>query len=118
QRIQFTARGNIMLSRSVSSGPDGNPSVTSPNVRYPLRGVAAGALIGRVGNSAPFAIGSNTGPIEMPTNGPLMLGINDDVLEDNGGSYSVNISREGDNTNNNNNNNNDNNRQNPRRPRR
>jgi hypothetical protein len=109
QKIQFTARGNIMISRTVSTGPDGNPSVTSRNARYPLRGVSAGALIGRVGNSAPFAIGGNTGPIEMPTNGPLMLGINDDVLEDNSGSYSVNIGREGD-TNNNNNNN----RQNPR----
>jgi len=34
----------------------------------------------------------------------LMLGINDDVINDNSGSYSVNISREGDNNNNNNNN--------------
>jgi hypothetical protein len=32
-----------------------------------------------------------------------MLGINDDVMTDNSGSYSVNISREGDNNNNNNN---------------
>jgi hypothetical protein len=72
--------------------------------------VPAGALIGRVGNSAPFLIGSNTQPIDMPTNGPLMLGINDDVLTDNSGSYSVNISREGDNNNNNNRNNNNNNR--------
>jgi hypothetical protein len=45
----------------------------------------------------------------MPTNGPLMLGINDDALGDNSGSYSVNISREGDDNSNNNNN-----RQNPR----
>jgi hypothetical protein len=106
QRITFTARGNIMISRTVSSGPDGNPAVTSRNARYPLQGVPAGALIGRVGNSAPFAIGSNTQPIAMPTNGSLTLGINDDVLEDNSGSYSVNIGREGDNSNNNNNNNN------------
>ncbi len=35
----------------------------------------------------------------MPTNGPLMLGVNDDILDDNSGSYSVNISREGDNDN-------------------
>jgi len=109
QRISFTARGNIMVSRTGNSGPDGNPAATIGNGRYPLRGVSAGALIGRVGNSAPFPIGSSTGPIEMPTNGPLMLGINDDQLGDNSGSYSVNISREGD-TNNNNNNN----RQNPR----
>ena len=70
-------------------------------MRYPLQGVPAGALIGRVGSGAPFAIGTNTAPITMPANGPLMLGINDDVLNDNSGSYSVNLSREGDNNNNN-----------------
>lgn len=106
QRISFTARGDIMLSPTASSGPNGSPAVTSRNGRYPLQGVPAGALIGRVGNSAPFMIGTNTQPITMPTNGPLMLGINDDVLTDNSGNYSVNISREGDDNNNNNNNNN------------
>jgi hypothetical protein len=114
QRISFSARGDIMISPTASSGPNGSPAVTSRNVRYPLQGVPAGALIGRVGNSAPFLIGSNTQPIDMPTNGPLMLGINDDVLTDNSGSYSVNISREGDNNNNNNRNNNNNNNNNNR----
>src|SRR5262245_39156957 len=102
ERLSFTARGNIMISRTVSSGPDGNPTATAATGRYPLRGVSPGALIGRVGNSAPFPIGSNTGPITMPTNGTLMLGINDDVLEDNTGTFSVGITREGDNSNPNN----------------
>jgi hypothetical protein len=93
QRISFNAQGDIMISPTASSGPDGSPAVTSPNVRYPLQGVPAGALIGRVGNGAPFPIGRNTQPITMPANGPLMLGINDDVLNDNSGSYSVSLSR-------------------------
>ena len=93
QRISFNAQGDIMISPTASSGPDGSPAVTSPNVRYPLQGVPAGALIGRVGNGAPFAIGRNTQPITMPANGPLMLGINDDILNDNSGSYSVGLSR-------------------------
>lgn len=115
ESITFTARGNIMISPTASSGPNGSPAVTSRNVRYPLQNAYAGALIGRVGNSsAPFLIGTNTQPIVMPTNGPLMLGINDDVMTDNSGSYSVNISREGD-TNNNNNNNRRGNRAVPRR---
>jgi len=96
QRLMFNAQGDIMISPTASSGPNGSPAVTSPNVRYPLQGVPAGALIGRVGNGAPFPIGSNTQPITMPANGPLMLGVNDDVLSDNSGSYSVSISREGD----------------------
>src|SRR4029078_11848758 len=93
QRISFTARGDIMISPTAASGPNGSPAVTSPNVRYPLQGVPAGALIGRVGNGAPFAIGRNTQPITMPANGPLMLGINDDILNDNSGSYSVGLRR-------------------------
>jgi hypothetical protein len=92
QRISFNARGDIMISPTASSGPDGSPAVTNPNVRYPVQGAAAGALIGRVGNGAPFPIGSNTQPIAMPANGPLMLGINDDVLSDNSGSFSVSVS--------------------------
>src|SRR5262245_36181847 len=88
-----------MVSPTASSGPNGSPAVTSRGVRYPLQNAYAGALIGRIGNSAPFLIGTNNQPIQMPTNGPLMLGINDDVLTDNSGSYSVNISREGDNNN-------------------
>jgi len=92
QRISFNARGDIMISPTASSGPDGSPAVTNPNVRYPVQGAAAGALIGRVGNGAPFPIGSNTQPITMPANGPLMLGINDDVLSDNSGSFAVTVS--------------------------
>jgi PA-IL-like protein len=103
ERVSFSARGDIMISPTASTGPNGSPAVTSRNVRYPLQNAYAGALIGRVGNSAPFLIGTNTQPIVMPTNGPLMLGINDDVMTDNSGSYAVNISREGDNNNNNNN---------------
>jgi hypothetical protein len=103
QRISFNTRGSIMISRTVNSGPDGNAGVSSPGARYPLRGVPAGALIGRVGNGEPVPIGSNSQPIAMPANGPLMLGINDDVLEDNSGNYSVTISGEGDNNNNRNN---------------
>lgn len=94
QRISFAVQGNIMISSTVEATADGNPGATNPSARYPLRGVSAGALIGRVGNSAPFPIGNGTQPITMPTNGPLMLGINDDVVADNSGSFAVTISRQ------------------------
>jgi hypothetical protein len=90
QRISFTARGTISIAANVSSGPDGNPAGTVRSGRYPIPGVSAGALIGRVGNQL-FPIGSNTESIAMPTNGILMLGINDDTLGDNSGSYSVSL---------------------------
>ena len=92
QALVFNARGDIMISPTASSGPNGSPAVTSATVRYPLQGVPVGALIGRVGNGAPFLIGTNTQPISMPGTGPLMLGVNDDILGDNSGNYSVNIS--------------------------
>ena len=52
-----------------------------------------GGLIGRVGNSAPFAIGANTQAIRMPANGTLMLGVNDNELGDNTGFFTVGITR-------------------------
>jgi hypothetical protein len=55
--------------------------------------MGVGALIGRVGNSAPFAIGSNRNPITMPANGQLRLGINDDNHADNTGTFVVTIVR-------------------------
>jgi len=55
-----------------------------------------GALIARVGNGAPFAIGPNTPqPVTMPANGQLSLGVNDDQFADNSGTYSVTITRLG-----------------------
>ena len=90
-RVQFNSTGDVMISPSASSGVGGSPAVTSATARYPLQGALAGALIGRVGNSAPFLIGANTQPIEMPANGRLMLAVNDDQLGDNTGNYTVTV---------------------------
>ena len=46
-----------------------------------------GALLGKVGNSAPFAIGMQTQPLVMPASGRLMLGVNDNELSDNSGFF-------------------------------
>ena len=52
-----------------------------------------GGLIGRVGSSGPFPIGSNAQPIVMPAAGRLMLGVNDNVWTDNSGYFSVVITK-------------------------
>jgi len=88
-RVAFNASGDIMVAPGASAGVGGTPALTSP--QYPVRNALAGALIGKVGNSAPFLIGSNTQPITMPADGRLMLGINDDGFADNTGSFSVTI---------------------------
>jgi len=60
-----------------------------------MPGAPAGALIGRIGTGTPFPIGTNTQPIQMPNSGRLMLGINDDHVDDNSGNYSVAVTQLG-----------------------
>jgi len=88
-RVAFSASGDIMVAPGASAGVGGTPALKS--AQYPIPSAMAGALIGKVGNSAPFLIGSNAQPILMPADGRLMLGINDDGFGDNTGSFSVTI---------------------------
>ncbi len=87
--MTFTATGDVNLSPTASSGVAGSPAVTNPAARYPLQTAYAGALIGRIGTGAPFLIGSSSQPIAMNAAGRLMLGVNDDQLQDNSGNYMV-----------------------------
>jgi Ca2+-binding EF-hand superfamily protein len=57
----------------------------------PLPGIAVGALIARVGDSAPFLATSSDGRLRMPQSGRLFLGVNDDDVADNGGEFAVTI---------------------------
>jgi hypothetical protein len=56
-----------------------------------MPGVAAGALIGKVGVSAPFGIGNQTQGLSMPSTGVLFLGVNDEAPGDNRGEYRVTV---------------------------
>lgn len=89
QLLSFAASGQIMfgLSGGMTAPPDGNASMK--NEQYPLSFGPVGALIGRVGNSAPFMIGSNRGAISMPASGRLDLAVNDDQRGDNSGAFNV-----------------------------
>jgi hypothetical protein len=61
----------------------------------PVPGAGPGALIGRVGNGAPFLLSNNPSPVPMPAAGRLMLGVNDTEYSDNSGAFTVSISRLG-----------------------
>lgn len=93
--VNFNTTGEIQLS---GDSGDVAGSAGSKSGRYaansPLPRSFAGALIGRIGNGAPFAIG-NQATITMPANGQLFLGINDDGFEDNQGEFRVEITRTG-----------------------
>ena len=92
-RIAFRATGQIQFVQAAgqNAGPDGNDSVRRPD--YPVTAMPVGGLIGKVGTSGPFPIGSNAQPIVMPADGRLMLGVNDNVWTDNRGYFSVVITK-------------------------
>ena len=86
QNVSFRVTGQVRISDTVSSGPSG---VATGRQELPLPAAPVGALIGRVGNSAPFVIGDNERPIRMNNAGRLMLAVNDDQLLDNSGEFRV-----------------------------
>jgi hypothetical protein len=93
-RVVFHASGQIAFGTGPgqTADPNGNPAERRAN--YPDPTSPVGALIGKVGNSAPFGIGMQTQPLGMPASGRLMLGINDNELGDNSGFFTVTVSRQ------------------------
>lgn len=97
-QIFFSATGTIIAGQRVGQvGPDGAASTGFGAVvnSRPVPTAGVGALIGytRLPNgqtSAPFLIGSQLAGT-VPTDGRLILAINDDNYGDNSGSFSVRI---------------------------
>jgi hypothetical protein len=91
QWVTFNATGQIRLTTDAAdmSGPAGAAANrTAANAQVPAAPI--GALIGRVGNSQAFVIGDKT-RVQMPANGVLFLGINDDHHADNSGELRVQV---------------------------
>jgi hypothetical protein len=91
EMISFNTTGEVQLSdnpgdRARSAGS------TRTAAGAPIPNAAAGALIGRVGNSAPFGIGDQSS-VPMPFDGVLFLAVNDDQLADNAGEFIVSVNR-------------------------
>jgi len=90
--VHFQARGTTTLSQNPNdSGTPAGANDGRMAGNSPIPGVTGGMLIGRVGNSQPFAIGAQT-DVTMPATGRLFLGVNDDFVGDNVGSFVVDIS--------------------------
>jgi hypothetical protein len=91
--LTFTATGEARLSNDPSDIATATGAKSNRRSQTaPIPDVYAGALISRVGNSAPFPIGEKQ-TVTMPANGQLFLGINDDHVADNQGGYRVVIQR-------------------------
>jgi hypothetical protein len=88
--VYFVASGRVRWGPDRQHGPGGEGG-NRYNANRPIPGRPGGALIGRVGSSDPFYIGDERGPIQMRGSGRLSLGVNDDYLQDNSGSWRVTI---------------------------
>ena len=88
--VYFEATGKVRWGPDRQDGPAGEGG-NRTNANRPIPGRPGGALIGRIGDSGPFLIGSDRGPIRMRDSGRLSLGVNDDYLQDNSGSWRVTI---------------------------
>jgi len=103
-RVSFQASGQIQVNGRQVATPDGSSVTASNRSRqgnrgdssrdggYPIANAPVGALVGRIGSGEPFGIGTQTQPLVMPESGRLMLGVNDNDLSDNSGSFAVTVS--------------------------
>ena len=90
--ITFRTSGEVNIGGGTPvAGVAGASGQTAPGA--PVQAAPAGALIGRIGNGAPFLIG-NQGRVRMTEQGQLSLGINDGHLDDNEGMFQVAVERE------------------------
>ena len=91
QSVYFEATGRVRWGPGRQDGPDGERG--SPrNENRPMPNRPAAALIGRIGESNDyFFIGVDTEAIRVRDSGRLYLGINDDFLQDNTGSFRVTV---------------------------
>jgi hypothetical protein len=91
-RLVFSTTGQISIRNGGDMvGPEGSSS--EDRAGAPVPSVPVGALIGRIGTGAPFAIGASSQPITMPGAGRLYLGVNDAGPSDNSGAFTVTVVR-------------------------
>ncbi len=92
QYLRFEPSGEVRLS---TNGEDIGRAAGAMDGRRADRAtiptIPVGALIGRIGNGQPFSIGDTTNAFDMPENGRLFLGVNDDHVADNSGNYVVKV---------------------------
>jgi hypothetical protein len=91
QTVYFSASGRVRWGPNRQDGPAGERNSPRNDAR-PIPSRPAAALIGRIGDSNEFFfIGEDEGAIRMRSSGHLYLGVNDDYLKDNTGSFRVTV---------------------------
>jgi len=89
--ITFSSSGEIQMSDN--AGDTASPAGSRQGRRAPdapILNQLAGALLARIGDFSPIFVGDRT-TITAPVSGRLYLGVNDDHLPDNRGSFTVTV---------------------------
>ena len=89
QRLTINAQGTCCWVPGSCAGPDGHGPV-APDSSYLAPGLKAMSLVGKIGNGAPFDVGSCL-HLTCHDSGCLYLGYNDSRCDDNSGHYDVTI---------------------------
>jgi hypothetical protein len=94
QSVTVTASGAVCpFGDSFCPGPNGYvpwDTTQSSFGGFPLPGAPAWGLVGRVGSGSWVQVGS--GPTVLTSTGSLVFAVNDDLLTDNAGSFTVTVS--------------------------
>lgn len=91
--VRFNASGEVMWSPEAADRALPGGAITQrKSGNPPVREAPGGALVGRIDAGKAFLVG-NQGSVRMPASGQLFLGINDDIVGDNSGAFTVTISR-------------------------
>jgi len=95
--VHFSASGTVLHAApdaSTQVGPSGDPDPARAWANLQVNGVPMGGnhagLIGRIGDGEPFVLG-RAGTIAVPGGGRLFLGVNDNGVDNNEGSFEVAI---------------------------
>jgi Ca2+-binding EF-hand superfamily protein len=89
--LDIGATGRVQFSRQANDVTDADGEPALKRARAPMPNMPVGALVARVGNSAPFFVGARGSALRVPQTGRLYLGINDDILTDNSGEFRVTV---------------------------
>ncbi|MGE4066560.1 MAG: hypothetical protein AB7H88_07255 [Vicinamibacterales bacterium] len=90
QSVYFEATGRVQWGKGRRDGPAGERN-SPENAGRPMPNRPAAALIGRIGDggNGVFFIGDDAGAVRVRGSGTLFLGVNDDFLDDNSGTFRV-----------------------------
>ena len=89
-RVDIRAEGQWLYTPGEYHGPEGHRLYLAPDT-YPINATAGGVLLGRIGENGPLYLVGKGRTIIADESGTLYFRINDDILSDNEGYVSLEL---------------------------